>query len=319
MYTLRKAKLLLGLSLGLLSGCLQAQLEQNQAQLLGPKGPNSPQPTPTQTATPIPRPTITPTPKDDSEIRVSPPPRPSPIPTPTPEPTPLRPANLAQGLLAHYAFENNIQSHDGRFNGSPNGFSDLVYFKEGSRVTGYFTYFGIGLESPPRVYIKNQPALEITQNLTFSVWYQIHTEQSVDIARPLLAHEGIDTMPFAFYWTPGGAELILNKGTPDELWANRLKEPKLNIIKPNTWQHWVATYDGSKVKVYLNGVLDFETNYNKPLIKTPYNNIIIGQCSGMNNEKNSSYLPWIQGAMDEVRIYNRALAPEEVKQLYEFK
>jgi hypothetical protein len=250
---------------------------------------------------------------------VSPPPRPSPTPTPTPESTPLRPANLAQGLLAHYAFENNLHSHDGRFNGSLDGFGDLFFVKEGSRVTGYFADFGIGRESPPSVYINNQPSLELTQGLTFSAWHLLYTEQSKDAARPLLASQGLDTMPFAFYWTPGGAELILNKGTPDELWVNRLKEPKLNLIQSGVWQHWVATYDGNKVKVYLNGKPDFETNYNKPLLKTPYNNMWIGRCDGFDKEKNSSYMGTTQGYMDEVRIYNRALSPEEVKQLYEYK
>jgi hypothetical protein len=226
---------------------------------------------------------------------------------------------LAQGLLAHYAFENNIQSHDGRFNGSPEGADPLYYYKEGNLVNGYYAGFGLGLESPPRIQIKNQPSLELNQGLTFSVWYYPYGNQSKEAAWPLLAHEGIDTMSFAFYWTAGGAELILNKGTPDELWVNRLKEPKINLTQPGIWQHWVATYDGSKVKVYLNGKLDFETNYNKPLLKTQYNNMWIGRCDGFSKESNSRYHNTTQGNMDELRIYNRALAPEEVKQLYEYK
>ena len=73
------------------------------------------------------------------------------------------------------------------------------------------------------------------------------------------------------------------------------------------WYHVVGTYDGSdEVKIYMNGVLE---------------NTATG-ISSMNNDQNVSVIlgkyetARLDGSMDEVRIYNRALSAEEVRYHY---
>lgn len=284
-----------------------------------------PKPTPTPTVTPIPVPCCL-----ASQS-------PTPIPTPTsssrPEPQPSRPANLAEGLVAHYAFENNLNSHDGLRNGVdppevpdieldpadyPPGYfpGSWKYSNTPPIITGYYS------GGPTQAVVDDPSILNIKQDLTFSFWYRLNPIQSNDIAWPILSGFEIDSSPFALFWTPGGAELILNKGTSDEFWVNRLKEPNFNLMQRGVWQHWVATYDSSKVKIYLNGKLNFEATYNKPLIPSSkeFPGYYIGRSNlKMYEETGALYMDTIQGNLDELRIYNRALKPEEVEQLYQFK
>ncbi len=81
-------------------------------------------------------------------------------------------------------------------------------------------------------------------------------------------------------------------------------------LNANVWYHVAATYDNQGyMKVYLNGVKDGQAG---PYL-TPSNSsslLYIGKWySG------SSYL--FTGLIDEVRVYNRSLSPEEIKRHYE--
>lgn len=77
----------------------------------------------------------------------------------------------------------------------------------------------------------------------------------------------------------------------------------------NTWTHVVATYDGTTMKIYLNGTLAGSKNI-ATTINTSSGSFMIGRGSG------TTYL--FKGKLDETRVYNRALSPAEVRQLYEW-
>ncbi len=82
----------------------------------------------------------------------------------------------------------------------------------------------------------------------------------------------------------------------------------------NTWNHWVVTWDGTtesdNVHIYKNGV-DVTTNRTDGVgsrQSDASNNLLIGNNAGMSRT--------FDGKLDEVRVYNRALSADEVKQLY---
>ncbi len=75
---------------------------------------------------------------------------------------------------------------------------------------------------------------------------------------------------------------------------------------PNTLYHLVGTYDGSIVKLYVNGVAAPDANGWSPSTPSPIvldttGDVVFG----------SSF----DGALDDVQIYNRALSPVEVSQV----
>ena len=75
------------------------------------------------------------------------------------------------------------------------------------------------------------------------------------------------------------------------------------------WHHLAGTYDGSKLKLYIDGELKAITNYVGP-IATSTANVNLGKSSDFTDR-------WYDGALDDVRIYKRALSQGEVAYLAE--
>jgi hypothetical protein len=76
------------------------------------------------------------------------------------------------------------------------------------------------------------------------------------------------------------------------------------IVNTGNWFHAAATYDGSTVKIYVNGVLESTTARSGTITAGAKN---IGSSSGGGSE-------YFNGTIDNVKIYNRALSAAEVQQ-----
>lgn len=99
-----------------------------------------------------------------------------------------------------------------------------------------------------------------------------------------------------------------------ETGMNHVETP--NIYETNTWYHLAATYDGTNVIIYVNGSLAVgPTDVGGPLWW-------VSQTSGNYPERfaigvwlDPGYDLWVDGAIDDVRYYSRALDASEVKAL----
>jgi len=78
-------------------------------------------------------------------------------------------------------------------------------------------------------------------------------------------------------------------------------------ISNNTWNHVVATYDGTNCKLYVNGVLDFTT---AKTLNTGNGEFRIG---GVNWNNGGEFFP---GDIDQIRIYDSAISAANVSTLY---
>ncbi|MBI2530552.1 MAG: PKD domain-containing protein [Candidatus Diapherotrites archaeon] len=72
-------------------------------------------------------------------------------------------------------------------------------------------------------------------------------------------------------------------------------------LQLNTWYHVAGTYDGSAVKIYLNGALGMSWNGSNALNSAAYDPSLGSQ---------------LNGTIDEAVIYNRALSAGEIAALY---
>jgi hypothetical protein len=95
-------------------------------------------------------------------------------------------------------------------------------------------------------------------------------------------------------------------GNPTRLGSQYLTTSVLNI---NTWYHFVATYNNGTKIIYLNGSQIGSSFYSGPGNFTNTNNVLIGQRPGDSSRS-------LRGSINSVRIYNRALTPQEVLQNY---
>ncbi|RJQ38957.1 LamG domain-containing protein, partial [Candidatus Microgenomates bacterium] len=86
-------------------------------------------------------------------------------------------------------------------------------------------------------------------------------------------------------------------------------------IANNTWHHVVGIYNGTdSIKIYIDGVLENTTTSIGTVgtLSTSSVNGYIGK------NVNNSYARYFNGSIDEARVYNRALSPKEVADLYNF-
>ncbi|HEY4877224.1 MAG TPA: LamG domain-containing protein, partial [Puia sp.] len=82
-----------------------------------------------------------------------------------------------------------------------------------------------------------------------------------------------------------------------------------NQMAPNHWYHIVAIFSDSLQQIFVNGILNTAITRNFGTLNHCSNNSLIigGWWSG-------DLIP-VNGSMDEVRIYNRALNKDEINQL----
>lgn len=79
----------------------------------------------------------------------------------------------------------------------------------------------------------------------------------------------------------------------------------------NQWHHITMTYDGSQIKLFLNGVLTSTQNYTGAMNISGNSAISIGESNQANG-----YWYHTDGKIDNVGIWNRALTISEIQQLY---
>jgi hypothetical protein len=84
------------------------------------------------------------------------------------------------------------------------------------------------------------------------------------------------------------------------------------------WYHLAGTYDGTAVRYYVNGNLDGEAkcaDTGQPLWDDPASKLVIGTCP------RKPFIDWsdqyVDGLMDEVMIFDRALPENDIRQLYD--
>lgn len=118
----------------------------------------------------------------------------------------------------------------------------------------------------------------------------------------------VATKTTATTWSDGYGMFALNGGMA--FWVNDDDANRVftAALPAGTWSHVVGTYDGSTIKVYLNGVLVQSLAHSAPLTHSS-SPLLIGNAVGAGN------FHW-SGGLDEVAVYGRALTAAEVAQHY---
>ena len=86
-------------------------------------------------------------------------------------------------------------------------------------------------------------------------------------------------------------------------------------VDVGVWTHWVGVYTpGQSLRLYKNGQLDKVTS---TIVSSQYNNTQMPvQIRRYLNTGTDDVKGYWEGKLDDVRIYNRALSPDEIKRLY---
>ena len=115
----------------------------------------------------------------------------------------------------------------------------------------------------------------------------------------------VDLRQYTFGFGHGGyVHLGIGAGGP---WDAVISAEPLMI---GVWTHIAGIYDGSSLKVYVNGVEQGSKSTSLAMVSQPVPvQMAAANCGGWGQE-------FFQGALSEVRMYNRALASNEIWQIY---
>lgn len=155
------------------------------------------------------------------------------------------------------------------------------------------------------ISIPNNESLNTTNSISISVWINPNSgiEQEI-IGRGYTGYPGTRSYEMIFQNTY--VEIFFsNNGT--NLIPSSVKSPN---ITANNWSFIVFTFDGNNGKMYANSILGDDI-YFPGEFYSPSRNIYIGR-----RHQIITGGFFYGGIIDDVRIYNRSLSPEEIRQSY---
>lgn len=218
------------------------------------------------------------------------------------------------GLVLHLPFNNNANDASGNnFNGTVSG--NATYAARGTGQS-----LNVAANAGQYITVPNNVILQNLSSMTLSAWVKptafnlgCYTE------REMVVGKGKDVSANAFGMSItrntqvgcGNAPSFTTYKMSFEMNGSSIFSDTYSV--DNQWKHVICTYDGTSQKIYMNGVLIQQQNV------------------GAINTSNAiplyiNYATWnggvfnsngrFGGGIDEIRIYNRALADAEVLQIY---
>jgi hypothetical protein len=219
------------------------------------------------------------------------------------------PANLQQGLVAYYPFNGNANDESGNGNdGVVNG-AALTSDRFGS-IGNAYQFNG----TSDYILCSNSNLPFGNSSRTFSAWFKLSQSQGYSDWYSIFSYGGND------YYGELNDILVgnLNESSIElNTHENFYQTPILNGLF-DSWQHLVVTYSNESitgVSIYLNGTIVQNVNVNNAgldQIQTSNSNPLM---IGRSNVMYASNF-YFNGLLDDMAIYNRALSPSEIQQLY---
>jgi hypothetical protein len=146
------------------------------------------------------------------------------------------------------------------------------------------------------VTIADAASLDLTSAMTMEAW--VRPAVATSWRTVILKESGTNGLAYALYATNGAApSFYLNNG------SNDFNADGTSQLPLNTWTHLAATYDGSTLRLYVNGTLaGTRTAAISARVST----------SPLRIGGNAIWDEFFSGQIDDVRLYSRALSASEV-------
>jgi len=204
---------------------------------------------------------------------------------------------ITNGLVAYYPLDNNTRDYSG------NNYHGTVYGATLSSgiIGGCYSFDGVD----DKIKIDDNLIIGVNK-FSVSCWFM--NKGNSGTYRAAVHRSGDASIGASDYWIgiQTGNYIVGTIGANSGIgWSGG---QTTIIAELDTWYHVIVVWDGTTVRTYVNGNL--EKDYTLGTITHNTTPTRIGASSDATN-----YV--FNGLIDDVRIYNRALTPEEVGILYE--
>jgi hypothetical protein len=204
--------------------------------------------------------------------------------------------------------ENNASSTKSTTDIFDDGSGIALYeFEEGAKdtggVTGYIGSGGIFNGSSSKIVLPISTFSPST--FTISAWCNVSSDTDENTILELFDNQTYPnhtTIVFSAGSTSSSARFLLRNYATNQYDYN----PSGTVTK-NVWKHYAMTYDGSTVKSYIDGSLVDSGSLTLSNTVGTISSIQLGLSSGTR---------YLNGKIDQVRIFNKAISSSEVTTLY---
>ena len=147
--------------------------------------------------------------------------------------------------------------------------------------------------------VNSSSSLSLTTGMTAEAW--VNPSALGSAYRAVIFREQPGNEVYSLYADQAGSQFPTG-----EVFVGGYKDANGNAILPlNSWTHLAETYDGSSVRLYVNGTL---------VSTTAAAGSLASSSSPLRIGGNSIWGEYFSGLIDEVRVYNRALSAAEIGQ-----
>ncbi len=201
------------------------------------------------------------------------------------------------GLVAGYGFDEGTGTTvgDAAGNGNDGTIRGATWVPVG-RIGGALNFDGVD----DWITVPDSNSLDIRTGMTISAW--VRPDAIGTAWRTVIFKERTGNLVYGNYANAGNASVpngeIATNGTINPTIKGTTKVPDA------TWTHLTVTYDGANLRLYVNGAL----------VKTePRTGLIDASTGPLRIAGNSTWGEFFDGLIDEVRVYDRPLAQDEVQ------
>ena len=219
------------------------------------------------------------------------------------------PGGLEKGLILYYTFdeENATQVFDASNHENHGEVSGAKWSKQG-RQGGAYWFDGID----DHIQTAVSPSLDLDQELSLSICVY---RKSADKLNPmnleyLISSGARSHSDLAMFIAPGGGIGVgLHPKNLEEDLLRIPPEPAKRHVLDNAWTHLVLTYDGQRMRLYVDGRED-------KVMSMPGGLYVSNGKLNIGRMGNGDWHYGFKGKLDDVIIWNRTLTEVEVRGLW---
>ena len=211
------------------------------------------------------------------------------------------PANVpTTGLVGYWPFCGNANDESGNANNGTNNGATLTTDRFGNSNSAY-SFNGTN----NFIELVNSAQLDNMNDFSISTWYQVNNTSpqfQFLVSKDLMGDPPNGDWDFYVNYNKVKFDITIN--------TNNNSGTQNSLIEPNTWNHALITRNSLSglINIYINGVLENSfTGYIGPYSNTQKMNF---------GRQGSSNQHFLNGKLDDIGIWNRALTQQEITNLY---
>jgi len=220
-------------------------------------------------------------------------------------------ASSEEHLIAYYPFNGNVNDESGNNNhGQIYGpVLDIGKLNKGYKFDGD-DYIDLG----------NSESLQLTKNFTIMLWVNISNEHNGSFVSKTYGYPGQERA-IEFYISETSKSIVAYFWNSSSQFFRGTTNSIEHLM--NKWIHIVLQHDSSliehQMRIYINGeeqelTFNYETISSIPEIKNTTETMKIGCFRPEDGEP--PVIAFFKGMMDEIRIYNSVLSPNDIFKIY---